>query len=87
MSDWKDKKCNKAYVMENLLLALNQGRTGNAGLILAPILMLHMDNSIYHNGAKIIETMPVKGLGEHPIQTIHQILVPVISGHSEQLTE
>jgi len=59
----KGSKSNQDYFIDNLLPALNQVRTGNARHKVAPTLMVHMDNSMRPNGAKITEKMSLKGLG------------------------
>jgi hypothetical protein len=59
----KGSKCNQDLFIDNLLPALNQVRTGNGRHKLVPTLMVHMDNSMCHNGAKIIEKMLLKRLG------------------------
>jgi hypothetical protein len=83
----KGSKYTQDYSIYELLPALNQVRTGNARLKVTPTLMVHMNNSICHNGAKIPEKMPVKGLGRtsHPIYS--RDINPVTSGHSESLKE
>jgi hypothetical protein len=72
---------------DNLCPALNKVRIRNAHLKVSPTLRVHMNNSMRDNEATITEKMPSKGLGRASIQPIHQISVPVISGHSEQLQE
>jgi hypothetical protein len=64
----KGSKSNQDYVIDNLLPALNRVRTRNVRRKVAPTLMVHMDNSMCHKGAKSIEKMPLKGLGRalHP---------------------
>jgi hypothetical protein len=49
-------------LIENLLPALNQVKAGNARLKVAPTLMVHMDNSMCQNEAKITAKMLLKGL-------------------------
>jgi hypothetical protein len=86
----KGSKYNQDYFIDNLPPALNQVRIGNVRHKGMLTLMMHIDNSICHNGAKITEKMTLKRLGEHSIhhiQPIHQISAPVTSGHSEQLKE
>jgi hypothetical protein len=83
----KESEYNQDYFIDNLLSALNQVRTGNDRLKVSPTLMLQMDNSMSHNGAKITEKISLKGLGEYSIQPIYQILASVTFGHSEQLKE
>jgi hypothetical protein len=59
----KRSKYNQNYFIDNLLSALNPVRTGNTRYKMALILLVHMNNSMCHNGAKITEKMPLKGLG------------------------
>jgi hypothetical protein len=58
----KGSKYNQDYFIDNRLPALNQVRTGNGRLKVAPTLMVHMDNSMCHDGPKITEKMSLKGL-------------------------
>jgi hypothetical protein len=62
----KGSKSNQDYFIDNLLPALNQVRTGNARHKGEPALIVHMDNSMCHNGAKITEKISLKGLGRVP---------------------
>jgi hypothetical protein len=64
----KGSKCNQDYCIDNILLGLDQVRTGNARHKVAMTLMMHMDNSMDHNGAKFSEKMSLNGLGRvsHP---------------------
>jgi hypothetical protein len=61
-------KSNQDDFVPHLLPVLKQAMTGNARLKVAPTLMVHMDNSMCHDGAKITEKMSLKGLGRasHP---------------------
>jgi hypothetical protein len=61
----KGSKYNQDDFIHNRLPALNQVRTGDARHNVAPTLMVHIDNSIDHNGAKITEKTSVKRSGEH----------------------
>jgi hypothetical protein len=58
----KGSKYNQDYFIDNLLSALNQVRAGNSRLKVTPTLMVHMDNSMCYNEAKITEKMSFKGL-------------------------
>jgi hypothetical protein len=80
-------KYNQDYFIDHLLSALNQVRTRNAGLKVAPALMMHMHNTICHKGAKAAEKMSLKGLGGHSIKPTHQISTPVSSGHFKELNK
>jgi hypothetical protein len=56
----KGPKSNQDDYFDNLLLALNQARTGNARHKVAPTLMVHIDNSMCHNGATTTKKMPLR---------------------------
>jgi histone-lysine N-methyltransferase SETMAR len=64
----KGSKYYQDYSIDDLIPALNQVRTGNARLRVAPTLILHMDNSISRNGTKITAKMLLKRLRQvsHP---------------------
>jgi hypothetical protein len=83
----KESECNQHYSIENLFSALNQVRTGNDRLKMAPILMIHIHNSICHKRRRSPRKCHSKDWSEHSIRTIHQISIPVTSGHSKPLNE
>jgi hypothetical protein len=64
----KGSKYNQDYFIDNILRALNQVRTRNARLKVTPTPMMHINDSIYHNGTKITEKISLKGLerASHP---------------------
>jgi hypothetical protein len=53
----KDLKYNQDHSIDNLFPTLSQVRTGNARHKVFPTLVLHIDTSICHNGAKVTEKM------------------------------
>jgi hypothetical protein len=53
----KEFKYNQDHSIDNLLPALSQVRTENARHKVFPTLVLHIDNSICQNGAKVTENM------------------------------
>jgi hypothetical protein len=53
----KRSKYNQDALIDNLAPALNQVRTGNGCHKGVPTLIVHMDNSMFQNGAKITEKM------------------------------
>jgi hypothetical protein len=65
----KGSKSNHDYLIDNLLPALSQVRTGNDRHKVATSLNLHMDNSMCHDGATIAKKMSLKGLGRAPHPT------------------
>jgi hypothetical protein len=71
----KASKCNQDYFIDNILPVLNQAKNGNNYHKIGSNLIMHMDNSIYHNGIKITEKISSKRLG----QALHSICSPDIS--------
>jgi hypothetical protein len=66
----KGSKLNHEYFIDNLLPALNQVRIENARHKVRPTLIVHMDNSMCHNGAKIMEKIWWNGL-ERALHPVH----------------
>jgi hypothetical protein len=62
----KGSKYNQDCLIANLLPALGQVRAGNAHHKAAKTLMVHMEGSMCHNGAKIMEKRSFKGLERAP---------------------
>jgi hypothetical protein len=62
----KGSKSNQGYSIDNLLPALNHVRTRNVRHKVTPTLMVHMDNSMTHNGTRITEKMSLKALRRAP---------------------
>jgi hypothetical protein len=64
----KGSKCHQDNFIANLLPALNRVRTGNARFKVAMTLIVHMDLSMCHNGAKMTEKMSFNRLrrATHP---------------------
>jgi hypothetical protein len=64
----KGFKYNQDHSIDNILPDLNQVRTGNGRHKVTTTLMMHMDNSMCHNRAKITKKMPFKGMerARHP---------------------
>jgi hypothetical protein len=59
----KGSKDSQDYLIDNLLPALNKMRVGYTRYKVAMTLMVDMDNSMCHNGAKITEKISLNGLG------------------------
>jgi hypothetical protein len=62
----KGFKYNQDCFIDNLFPALNQVRTGNGRHEVALTVIVHIDNSMCHNGAKTTAKMSSKGLGRAP---------------------